>query len=73
MLDLEKNQCPTALTQSGLGLAFHKIISTEKVDEKVKNLLKVEGLICFGGKFESGEINDRLFHLHFEFKQNEIF
>ena len=54
MLDLEKNQCPTALTQSGLGLAFHKIISTEKVDEKVKNLLKVEGLLCYGGKFESG-------------------
>ena len=72
LVDLEKQTHPITLPHNGLGLFHHKIIYTGKTDEKEKNSLKVEGLLCFGGKNDAGEINPHVYYLAVENKQNEF-
>ena len=63
MLDLEKPQTPIALPYAGLGLSSHQIISTERIDEKTKDLIKIDGLLCYGGRKDSGQINAHIYYL----------
>jgi hypothetical protein len=45
-----------------MALAYHKIISTEIVDGKIHEELKVKGLICFGGKNQEGKLNKQIYY-----------
>ena len=49
-------------------LAYHRIVSTFKIDQKVQDDLKVHGLLCFGGKDEKGKLQKDLFYYGIENK-----
>lgn len=68
LMDLSKNQPPVLVNSKSLGLSYHKLISTENLEEKNRSFLKSDGIYCFGGRKDDGTLNDKLYLMNFDYR-----
>ena len=55
-MNCDKENCPIEIETTNLILAFHKIVSTDQVEDSIRKTLPNEGLYCFGGRFKDNRI-----------------